>query len=75
VVAGGGAGGFRPRIADVIRDGLPRTVVAALAYAPSEFGHRGDRRVVADGRCLRDRVDVDGEHARASRQHRLGDVL
>jgi len=64
----GGCGGVSPGIAEVLWDGLAGAVVATILDPPGQLSQRGRRGIVGDGRRLGDRVDLDGQYARAPRR-------
>ena len=70
-----GAAGLGHRVADVARDRLAGAVIAALLHPSAQMLDRGLRGVEGHRRGLRNRVGVDGEHARPVAQRVLDDRL
>ena len=65
----------RRRVADVVGDGLSGAVVPAVPHPPGQRGDVGAGGVVGDGRGLRHRVRVHGDHPRPAAENGLGDGL
>jgi hypothetical protein len=75
VVLALGPAGLTKRIAQAARDAAARGHEAALLHGALQLGDGRDRRVVGDGRRLRDRVRVDREHTGMATEPRLDDRL
>ena len=67
--------GLGHRVADVAGDRLAGAVIAALLHPSAQVLDRGLRGVEGHRRGLRNRVGVDGEHARPVAQRVLDDRL